>query len=97
MSSVKIDQDELPEHYSIFTLTAVVISADGDGDLVTLAAPGHHPKWLSTRELKLTKSRLQAMDRPWFLACSFHSTTHGGGLGWVDCCFLNGLVMRRLF
>ena len=44
MSSVKIDQDELPEHYSIFTLTTVVISAAGDGALVTLAAPGHHPK-----------------------------------------------------
>ena len=51
----------------------------------------------STLELKLTKSGLSAMDRPWFLACPFKSTTHGGGLGWVDCYFSNELVMRRRF
>jgi len=43
MSGIKIDQDELPEHYSIFTLVHVYVTGS-DGDLVTLAAAGHHPK-----------------------------------------------------
>ena len=54
-------------------------------------------KGRSMLELKLTESGLSAMDRPTILAFFFNSMTHGGGLGWVDCYFSNGLVMRRQF
>lgn len=63
MSSVKIDQDELPEHYSIFTLTQIVISAAGDGALVTMAAPGHHPKCrLVKLDVLTTKANADEID-----------------------------------
>ena len=38
-----IEENEMPEHYSLFTLTHNRKPADGVGQVV-LAAPGHHPK-----------------------------------------------------
>lgn len=43
MSSVKIDQDELPEHVSLLSFTHFATVAGAVGTTV-LAAPGHHPK-----------------------------------------------------
>lgn len=53
MTTSKVEQDELPEYLSIFTLPIALITADGTGQNV-LAAAGHHPKCRLTKLVQLT-------------------------------------------
>ena len=43
MTSVKIDQDELPEHYSLLSFIHFATVGGATGATI-LAHPGHHPK-----------------------------------------------------
>jgi hypothetical protein len=43
MSISTIEESEIPEHYSVFTLVHARDPADATGQTV-LSAPGHHPK-----------------------------------------------------
>lgn len=43
MSISQLEESELPEHYSVFTLVHARDPADSTGQVV-LSAPGHHPK-----------------------------------------------------
>lgn len=55
MTSVKIDQDELPEYLVRAPIVKIIETADGV-DRFELLAPGHHPK------LRVTDCRIVSLD-----------------------------------